>query len=170
MADSVTHTSPPSSSSPSFHSLFGTSPPSHHSDGDANDRDDDEPSPTQPISFPGSVLDSTGAVSPRLRGCIASPFLLVDTLKVRLVEGRGCLMGHRIVGTSQTAVSASQSGGTIITDTRSFYLSFITHPPLSPRLPSPSITSLPSPLPVTPLSTPGAVCTWAHSRRVSYWQ
>lgn len=85
MVDSVTHTSPPpsSNSSPSFYSLFGTSPPSHP-DRNAMDHDDDELSPTQPYSLPGSVLDGTGAVSPRLRGCIAGPFLLVDTLEVSL--------------------------------------------------------------------------------------
>ncbi|CCC07630.1 unnamed protein product [Sordaria macrospora k-hell] len=55
MVDSVTHTSPPpsSNSSPSFYSLFGTSPPSHP-DRNAMDHDDDELSPTQPYSLPGT--------------------------------------------------------------------------------------------------------------------
>ncbi|KAK3396862.1 hypothetical protein B0T20DRAFT_462122 [Sordaria brevicollis] len=69
MVDSATHTSPPppssSRSSPSFHSLFGTSPPSHpnHDDNDHNDAIDgghDEPSPTQPFSSPGEVSGFNG--------------------------------------------------------------------------------------------------------------
>ncbi|KAK1773765.1 hypothetical protein QBC45DRAFT_426828 [Copromyces sp. CBS 386.78] len=59
MSDSVTHTSPSSNSSPSFHSLFGTSPPSHP-DRDPIDHDDDEPSPTQPFSLPGEVSGLNG--------------------------------------------------------------------------------------------------------------
>ena len=61
MADSATHTSPPSPS-PSYHSLFGTPPPSLHLDYDAIGDDDSELSPTQSLSLPGSVLDGAGAV------------------------------------------------------------------------------------------------------------
>ncbi|KAK3953004.1 hypothetical protein QBC32DRAFT_340041 [Pseudoneurospora amorphoporcata] len=79
MSDSVTHTSPPppsSSKSSSFHSLFGTSPPSH-SDRDAIDHDDDEPSPTQPFSLPGT-REVSGINDDNLGGELTDSFVNHD--------------------------------------------------------------------------------------------